>query len=69
MCFDNFEAVALLGQSEEEREYLCQLVNELAQQMMRGSLSAIMALPLKRYLEEFIWQTSLYHHPNESPRH
>ena len=40
MRYDDLEAVANLGESREEKERLCQIANELAQQTMRGSLTA-----------------------------
>ncbi len=40
MRYDDLEAVAQLVQGEEEKERLCQIANELAQQTMRGDLSA-----------------------------
>ncbi len=39
MRYDDLEVVANLGESGKEKECLCQIANELAQQTMRGSLS------------------------------
>ena len=47
MRYDDLEAVANLGESREEKERLCQIANELAQQTMRGGLSAHWWLPLE----------------------
>ncbi len=44
--FDDIEAVAQLGHSQQEKERLCQIANELAEQTMRGGLSAYWWLPL-----------------------
>ena len=40
------EDLARLGQSLNEKERLCQIANELAEQTMRGGLSAYWWLPL-----------------------
>jgi hypothetical protein len=47
MRYDDLEAVANLGASRKEKERLCQIANELAQQTKRGRLSAHWWLPLE----------------------
>ena len=44
--YDDLTAVAQLMQAEEEKERICSIVNQLAQQTRRGSLSAYWQLPL-----------------------
>ncbi len=46
MRYDDLEAALRLTQGEEEKGRMCQMVNELAERTMRGSLSAHWWLPL-----------------------
>lgn len=47
MRYDDLEAAAQLVQEEEEKERVHHIVNQFAQQTMRGGLSAYRWLPLE----------------------
>jgi hypothetical protein len=83
MRYDDLTAAEQLVQEEEEKERIRYIVNRLAQQTMRGSVSAHWFLPLDSIsyaglgaaledeAEKLYVSAAAYvsHHPTGSPRH